>query len=347
VSVVLSIFSIERCTFGVANATTDPSAFVNATANPSAHIRAWGLFTTPVYNVNGHIQGCIPHHSSMELEASLKTAQAFGILLVVSATTIFVGLSLVQFFLEWGTLTIYYSIRVLLPCAFVCQLLAFASFGSKFCDEIVVELGEGKGTVPATCTPGTAGIVAIFNMVAMMMMMMLMNAVIPPEHPMFQLYGTGNSVTVIGNQCGRKNQDMYDHPKRPRYQSNRQSTKRGRASHHPRDSSKRRQMEQYTMREPQRPGREKIRTTIVNGPNIRKAIKEITHPDGSQTITTTIERHMFDTSDADIIDCEFEATTLEDLLSYASDPGIADSDCSENSNTTSEEEDSIMLDDVP
>jgi hypothetical protein len=337
--VILSIFSIEQCTFGLAEATT----------NSSVHMNAWGIFTTPVYDVNGHIQGCIPHHSSMELEASLKTAQAFGIMLVVFTTTIFLGLTLVQFFLEWGTLPIYYTIRALLPCGFFCQLLTFSSFGSKFCYEIVIEMEEGEGSLPATCTPGSAGVVAIFNGVAIIVMMALMNIVIPPDHPVFQLYGTGNCASLVGNNGKGNNQDRHDLPRRRKHQSNRHCTgisKHGRTSFHPGDSTRSRQVEQYTIREPQRPGREKIRTTVVNGPDVRKTIKEITHTDGSQTITTTIETLMSYVSDADIIDGDSEATTIGELLSKSSEPGFADHHSSADSITTHEDEDSISLDEV-
>ena len=43
------------------------------------------------------------------------------------------------------------------------------------------------------------------------------------------------------------------------------------------------------MVEPKRPGCETTKTTIVDGPSGRQTIKEITHQDGSQTITTTVE----------------------------------------------------------
>ncbi|CAB9497688.1 expressed unknown protein [Seminavis robusta] len=333
-SVVLSAYSIQRCTFVLSGAIDDPDA----------HIYAWGLFTTPVYDIDGNVQGCIPYPSSMELGASIKTAQAFGIVLVIFIASIFLGLALVEFFLERGTSTIYHFIRVLLPSSFLCQLLTFAVFASKFCSEVVDELDEDKGTVPATCTPGGAGVVAIFNLVSIILMTTLMSMVTPPEHPVFQLYGTGNNVRVVksGGRVGSKDPrnrhlDQYqrhrdrhgqtNHSKQQqqRYSSAKHSRASSRPSHYTPDRSTRsksssRKVEQYTMREPQRPGREKIKTTIVNGPDVRKTIKEITHPDGSQTITTTVEE-LRSCSDAatEMVDIDDESLTMDDEEEYDDD----------------------------
>jgi hypothetical protein len=246
----------------------------------------------------------------MELGASLKTAQAFGAVLVVFISTIFLGLTLVQFFLEWGASTIYQIIQVLLPSAFLCQLLTFAGFASKFCSEIVDELDEQKGTVQSTCTPGDAGVMAIFNLVAIIAMTTLMSMVTPPEHPMFQLYGTGNPVRLVSYDS----QSSRDRRRQQKREGQGASKHHGQSSYRPRDSTRRGKMEHYVMREPQR--RQKIRTTVVNGPGVRKTTKEITHPDGSQTITTTVE----------------------ELVPYASDTDIIDSDCDGDSITSNDDE---------
>ena len=232
---------------------------------------AWGLFSTPVYDHDGNVQGCIAYPSSIELGRPIKTAQAFGILLIILMLSIFLGLFLVQFFLERGAKSIYHIIKVLLPCSFCCQLFTFASFASSFCSEIIDEEDEFKGTVPATCVPGGAGTVAIFNLVAIIVMSMVMSMVIPPEHPVFQLYGTGNSVV-------RKDRT-----------SSSRGTKRPSSSPSTKQKNNHRSIQKCSMVEPKRPGKEKIKTTIVTGPDVRKTIKEITHADGSQTITTTVE----------------------------------------------------------
>jgi hypothetical protein len=260
-------------------------------ADPIAKMYGWGLFTTPVYNKEGHIQGCIAYPSSMELGPSIKTAQAFGILLVIFTSSIFLGLILVQFFLERGAEIIYHVIRVFLPSAFCCQLLTFASFASSFCTEMPDE--EDGQPVPATCVPGGAGVVAIFNLVAIIIMTIIMSMVSPPEHPVFQLYGTGNSLRVKGGSGSAPSGG---------------SGSRGRR--------KKPRIEKVSLMEPQRPGKEKIKTTIVNGPQIRKTIKEITHPNGSQTITTTVEEirgYDEDYDDCSSLGDDASATVLEVL----------------------------------
>ena len=189
--------------------------------------------------------------------------------------SIFLGLFLVQFFLEHGAKSIYHSIKVLLPCAFFCQLLTFASFASSFCSEIIDEEDEYKGTVPATCVPGGAGTVAIFNLVVMIVMMIVMSMVIPPDHPVFQLYGTGNSVVRLDQNHHRSRRDT------------RQPSKSSSPKNH---QNKPKPIQKFSMVEPKRPGRETIKTTIIDGPDGRQTIKEMTHADGSQTITTTVEQ---------------------------------------------------------
>ena len=297
-------------------------------------MKAWGLFSTPVYDVNGHLQGCIPYHKSMELGVPLKTARAFGVVLVLLTAITFMGLTLVHFFLEWGTLTIYHFIRVLLPFALLCQLLTFSSFGSKFCHQIVNEADNDTGTISATCTLGSAGIAAVFNQVALVVMMILINIVTPPEHPMFQPYGAVGSVTLDANHQGIHNHS--NHQKHHGNQYSQSFSNQQRPSRHSRDNKRRsHNVEQYTMLEPQRPGHNKVRATIVNGPGVRKTIKEITHPDGSQTITTTIEKPLSYDSDADIFggDC-FNSDT--DLLS--------NHDGNQDSSTTNGKEDSSLVD---
>lgn len=261
---ILSFLSIKRCTFILSVATSDPNA----------EMYAAGLFSTPVYDHanHNHIQGCVAYPSSVELGASIKTAQAFGIMLVTFQTLMFLGLAMVHFFLENGTEFIYHIIRVLMPSAFVCQLLTFSAFASKFCSEMLDPLDEEGGTMPATCVPGGAGVVGIFNLVALILMTTLMNMITPPEHPVFQLYGTGNSFVKVKQ------------PKRRQTTASKRSRRRD--YHKPKRQT---EVESCSMMEPQRPGKEKIKTTIVNGPDVRKTIKEITHPDGSQTITTTVE----------------------------------------------------------
>ena len=192
--------------------------------------------------------------------------------------SIFLGLFLVQCFLEHGAKSIYHSIKVVLPCAFFCQLLTFTSFASSFCSEIIDEEDEYKGTVPATCVPGGAGTVAIFNLVVMIVMMIVMSMVEPPDHPVFQLYGTGNSVV-------RLDQNHHHHSRRD---TSRPSSKA--SSTRKKQNKQKPGIQKFSMVEPKRPGRETIKTTIVDGPDGRQTIKEITHVDGSQTITTTVEQ---------------------------------------------------------
>lgn len=296
ISLILSWLSVQRCTFILSGATSDPDS----------KMYAWGLFTTPVYDHEHHIQGCIPYPSSVVLGPSVKTAQAFGILLVILEASIFLGFFLVHFFLERGTSTIYHIIKVFLPSAFICQILTFSSFASKFCTEIVDELDEEGGTMPATCVPGGAGVVGIFNLVAIILMTTLMSMVVPPEHPVFQLYGTGNdNVRRIKRQ--KVVPQAYDYPTKPPKRSSHRSKKtREKPSRQSYEKPpKQRGVDSYSYREPQRPGKDKVKITIVNGPDVRKTIKEITHPDGSQTITTTVEelRNSFD---------EDESVTLDD-----------------------------------
>ena len=66
------------------------------------------------------------------------------------------------------------------------------------------------------------------------------------------------------------------------------------------------------MVEPMRPGHETIKTTIIDGPNGRQTIKEITHPDGSQTITTTVEEIHHSSSGSAGSDNEFNVHVKED-----------------------------------
>lgn len=264
-SLVLSIVSINRCTF-----------VLSGSPDPNSRMYSWGLFTTPVYDEKKHIQGCVAYSSSTKLGPSLKTAQAFGILLVIFSVVCFLGLILVQLFLERGTKTIYHVIRVLLPSAFCCQLLTFAVFASDFCKEIQGGDDDTHQLQPATCMPGEAGVVAIFNLVAIIVMTIVMSMISPPDHPVLQLYGTGNNVIL---------KDDWSNGNGYSYNSSEQKAARKKK----RKKKKEHKMEKVSMMEPSCPGQDQVKTTIINGPTSKQIIKEITHPDGSQTITTVVE----------------------------------------------------------
>ena len=247
----------------------------------------------PVYDKEQNIQGCIPYSSSIELGSSLKTAQAFGALLVVFTSCIVVGLMTVSLFLEKCTELIYHVIRVFLPSAFCCQLLTFTAFASTFCNEIEDQDGI---MVPATCIPGGAGVAAIFNCANIIVMMVLMSMISPPDHPVFQLYGTGNSMMISKGDDNISNSN-----------NNRHSSKKKR------QKKKERKMEKVSLTEPYRPGRDRVKTTIINGPKVKQIIKEITHPDGSQTITTTVEEFQPYELDEGDDDDDDESTVIEVL----------------------------------
>jgi len=306
--------TIERCTFILSG----------ATSSPDDQMYAWGLFSTPVYDIDHNIQGCIRYPASTHLGTAVKTSQAFGILANIIMAFIFLALMAVQFFLEHGAKNVYHVISVLLPCGFCCQLLTFASFASKFCTEILDPEDPEGGTMPATCVPGGAGVCAIFNLVAMILLTVLMKMLNPPDHPVFQLYGTGNPMLraiyptpthalkdINKKKKKKKKQPINQHyaytpssqqqqrlrqkrralREQERERQQRHSTRDSRP-HHGRSRGRGEAsgpMETFSLMEPQRPGKDKVKTTIVNGPNVRKTIKEITHPDGSQTITTTVE----------------------------------------------------------
>jgi len=294
VSAILSIISTSRCTFVLSG----------ETGNPDATIYAWGLFTTPVYDMDRNIEGCIPYPSSVELGRPIKTAQAFAVLLNIETMLILLGLLLVQLFLERGVKNIYHSIGILLPCAFLCQLLTFTSFASSFCSELVDEADEFKGTVPVTCVPGGAGTVAIFNLVAMIILMTIMSMLEPPEYPVFQLYGTGNSVVRTRSRSRRHSSTQCFTSKQPTSSISSITSKKKRLKQH----------EQCVIAEPKRPGKQEvIKTTIVNGPDGRQTIKEITRADGSKTITTTFEEiRSFEGPDHGSADDREDDTSLSD-----------------------------------
>ncbi|GKY90953.1 hypothetical protein MPSEU_000068100 [Mayamaea pseudoterrestris] len=294
VSWLLSIIGVQRCTFmlvGPSNGSQDNFSGV-------------GLFSRGVY-YRGKLIGCVdyPHATRMDFDAPFQAGRIFGGVTAFLMTFICL-LKLWQVFAHRARREIWLMIRLLLPCATFSQLLTFFVYKTETCS--MNDLVD--------CVPGKLGVWVILNVLLMVSLCVIVISVPPPDGPLISIVDASkflpvNSSTVSDHAPSKvfRSKDHLPEPKGMNIsqQAGREAqlqdeaaisnSYRGGASHVP--------SERIVNIQPLDADVEKITVTVEYSGNEKKTIKVLTHPDGSQTITTTLEEIDDDATNCD--ECEY------------------------------------------
>ena len=297
-----TLAAVDRCTL----------ISVGPTGAPSSQYASIGLFTRAVTD-NGTFIGCIafPNNSKVEFDQSFNTSRVFGGVTSFLMTFVYL-LILFLLFVKTAKEEIWQVVRMVMPVATVSQLLVFVAFHTKTC----------TADTNVDCRLGTLGIWTVLNTLIMTILTILVMNIPAPPHPVFMPWFSDDNteaaesrisqsplekaspitkqsrVTVLDSSSMRL---VNENAQLPRISEDEDtqtypvdnSTHTSMGTESPSRISSR-----ITRIEPlpespyplydHDPG-DSINVTVEYCGNEKRIVKTLTHPDGSQTITITVE----------------------------------------------------------
>lgn len=256
----LSIFSVRRCTL----------IMVSSKEDVSSQKFGMGIFSRAVYH-EGNMLGCLvyPEQALETLSGAFKASRVFGTVAALLMSLVLVC-GILQLFSTIAKDPIWRAIRVMVSVALICQALVFLAFKSNTC----------RDTDLIECEIGSAGMMTIINCLVLLGLVVLSWAVPPPANPLFARFRPKYVENERADQDdhGRHDITYIEHggPKLSIVQEVDEVVER---------------VPDYDADEACREtrGAELITVRVEFGRTVKKTIKEITHADGSKTITTITE----------------------------------------------------------
>lgn len=290
----ISLVGVRHCTF----------MLIGPIGGNKSDYSGIGLYTRASYD-GDDITGCLsyPDNARDAFDFYFELARACGAI-AASFMSAAVLLHLVHLFGRRATEVTWYITRVLLPSAVIAELLVFLVFRSELCN---------SNPDFVECIPGGSGIVVMINLFLLTALSVVMCIVPPPAIPIFAPYldqkanapeaaSTTSSLVVGGGdvtEVPRKPVSLY--PLREEAESEDDTESDSQEYFEPRQRIVKidpvpRHFEDTT---------ETMTITIDITDTEKKTIKTIVHPDGSKTITTTIEELVYEDELEEEIDEDF------------------------------------------
>jgi len=258
-----------------------------------------GIFTRAVYH-EGEMLGCLayPKEALDTFSGAFKASRVFGTVAALFTSLVLVC-GVLQLFTTIAKDTVWYAIRAMVVGALVFQSLVFVAFRSNTCQD----------SDQIECEIGSAGMMTIINCLALAGLAVLSCTVPPPANPLFAKSRPKYSQDEKG-KVDPENQGLGYIEQAQSKLSNVQEMGQ---------TSVRRVPVSDVVNEvlPEDRGPESITVRVEFGLTEKKIVKEITHADGSKTITTTIER-------IQDVSCEEESTVASNW--HVADDGSLDLD---------------------
>lgn len=291
----VSVTGAQRCSFMTAKPQDSSSSSYGL-----------GLFTQPAYAEDGSILGCVAYPDAMKdtFDPPFLAARVFGAVAAMLATIVLL-INLLLLFVNVAKEEAWFVVRLLMPCATVCQLLAFTAYKTRLC--------QGQ----MQCVPGQLGVWVILNVILSVVMSVLIFLMPCPPHPLFGHYRPGRTaarpnrddstaedsalpvVPVIhtSQQLNKKKKRFLVDPRSLHLLKRKDAAKKvadecTAADSHPVGRSE--HAERIIRIDPlphsaSEDEAELITVTVEYSSREKRIVKTVTHPDGSKTITTTIE----------------------------------------------------------
>lgn len=268
----------------------------------------YGFFNQVVYDSDGDKIGCLPYDEDQKDEYFSDSAwvagRAFGTLTVMAMTVAFSMLSLVMLFLDMYKDSLWLALKAIYVIAFLTNLFTFSVFAADVCSA-------------TSCKVGPAGGLVIFNIFILIFLIIVSWLVPPPPNPVFRLWEDPSPEDIAEDvrevKEGDDEQGMeiianeerfmeYGNQEQPAMEK--EEADDGEGEENPHDEVGHKEAN-ISMDSPDE--NVKITTSEIT-PEGKKVVEVVTHPDGSKTVTTTIEALDDDDEDSDDVeDVEIDA----------------------------------------
>jgi hypothetical protein len=273
----ISLVGIQRCTF----------ILVGLRETGKSNYSGLGLFSRAVY-YNGEILGCVAYPDEVrgDFDSVFQASRAFGVFTVLLLTTVTI-LFCLQLFTNKAKSPVWLAVRVLLTCAVITQLLVFLVFKSDTCS--INNMVE--------CVPGGAGIMVVLNLFLILTLAVYTNKMEPPRNPVFLSWRNNNheALLPVGQKLPIRSEELRQLPDGGT--ETEESGHIGDCANEARfpDVSEK----QYNSdnagpsknenKEDALDDVDMVKVQVKYTATEKTIVKEVTHTDGSKTITTTIE----------------------------------------------------------
>jgi len=265
---LLSVLGIRHCTF----------LLVGREEQHTDMYMGVGLYTRAFYVGDDNV-GCIAHsdanksHFDGYFQASRVLGAVASLLLCVA---FLVGIA--QLFSNLAKVELWLFVRFLLPCAFVAEALMFLVYASDLCN----------GNDGYECIPGAMGYTVMGNLTLLFTLCAVCCVLPPPSSPVFTRFRREEEEEEfsLASSKRKKIKSMLPPPNShlDSVDEEEESSVESEADGHGNArSTQPSSLESQLSTE----SNVNVRVEVSNGE--RKTIREITQPDGSTTMTTTIE----------------------------------------------------------
>lgn len=277
---LVSIVGVRRCTF----------ILLGPIGSDRLYFRGVGLYTHAVYEEDGDLRGCLAYSDTERgnFSASFQAGRVFGAVSALLMTVVTLCV-VIQLFCSIAKEEIWLFIRALLPFSLVSQLLAFVAFNMNECSE-----SEGN-----ECVPGGAGIMVILNVIIIAFLSVFACKLPPPSNPVFVKWQERQDES-------RENLQGFEMALPTKLGKLGVLEELDETENCSDDGVDLHEVNMHS----EGTGPETITVRIEYDRGEKKTIKEVLHPDGSKTITTTIEE-MDDISLGEVEPCDDD--TISDV----------------------------------
>lgn len=292
VSWSMSLFSIQRCTF----------LLVGLKSTSRNLHSGLGLFSRAIYE-NNDLIGCVTYTDDLRgsFDSPFLAGRAFGVL-----TSLFLTLgailTVIQLFVGSWRSEIWLSMKGILLAACVAQILVFVVFGTGVCNV----------NDQTQCVVGSASLFAIFNLLLLLALCTATFCLEAPTHPIFLIYNETNRSRLQSLSASALERKLSSLPDGSVEDEDHNTNASSSEEDHHHQS-----VQRYLERSSPAPQYERapddaqeITVRVEFSPTERRTVKEITHPDGSKTVKTTVEELN--------LDMEYEDSEYEES-DYGSD----------------------------
>jgi hypothetical protein len=270
---LVTIVGVRGCTF----------ILVGSTGNDSLDLKGFGLFNHAVYEEDGDFRGCLAYSNTERgsFSPSFQASRVFGTISALLMTVVTLCV-VIQLFCSIAKEEIWLFIRALLPISLLSQLLSFVAFNMNECSE----------SAGNECVPGGAGIMLILNVIVVFFLSIFVCKLPPPSNPVFVKWHDQQDES-------RENLQGFEMAL---------PSKLGKLG----VLEELDETENCDDDDVHSEGPETITVRIEYDRGEKKTIKEVLHPDGSKTITTTIEE-LEDISLGEDAPCDDDDDTISDV----------------------------------